>query len=101
MINEFSVHRKPEVDEEDGGGVLDKVVGRVQLRNVGFIYPTRPEVRVLHDFSLDVAPGTSFALCGQSGSGKSTVVQASLLSAQCHSFLWQLSSCACSLHSTY
>lgn len=75
------MHRKPEIDEEDGGGVLDKVIGRVQLKNVGFIYPTRPEVKVLHDFSVDVAPGTSFALCGQSGSGKSTVVQARASSA--------------------
>ena len=59
--------------------MLEKVVGRVQLQNVGFIYPSRPEVKVLHDFSLDVSPGMSFALCGQSGSGKSTVVQASFL----------------------
>ena len=55
---------------------MDKVIGHVELRSVSFIYPSRPEVTVLSNFSLDVASGTSFALCGQSGSGKSTVVQA-------------------------
>ena len=71
-----SAFRKPAIDEEDKGDVLEKVVGHVELRNISFIYPSRPEVTVLTNFTLDVPSGTSFALCGQSGSGKSTVVQA-------------------------
>lgn len=70
--------RKPEIDEEDGGDTVEKVVGHIELRNVNFIYPSRPEVTVLSNFSLNVPSGTSFALCGSSGSGKSTVVQVSL-----------------------
>ena len=48
--------------------------GSVELRNVGFRYPARPEVQVFSQFSLRVEPGRSLALVGQSGSGKSTVI---------------------------
>lgn len=48
--------------------------GSVELRNVGFRYPARPEVQVFNQFSLKVEAGRSLALVGQSGSGKSTVI---------------------------
>ncbi len=48
--------------------------GSVELRNVSFRYPARPEVQVFSEFSLKVDPGRSLALVGQSGSGKSTVI---------------------------
>lgn len=49
---------------------------RIELRDVGFAYPTRPD-RLVFDgsFNLVVEPGQTVALCGESGSGKSTVVQ--------------------------
>lgn len=37
-------------------------------------YPARPDKLVLDNFSLVVEPGQTVALCGASGSGKSTVV---------------------------
>ena len=46
----------------------------MELRNVSFRYPARPEVQVFSEFSLKVDPGRSLALVGQSGSGKSTVI---------------------------
>ena len=50
------------------------VEGSVELRNVAFAYPARPDAPVFKDFSLVVAPGQTVALVGESGSGKSTVV---------------------------
>ena len=49
------------------------VRGDVEFDAVQFAYPTRPDVGVLRGFSLRVPAGTSLALVGGSGSGKSTV----------------------------
>ncbi|XP_038210088.1 ATP-dependent translocase ABCB1-like [Zerene cesonia] len=47
----------------------------VELRNVVFHYPSRPEVPVLKGVSLTVQRGQSAALVGHSGCGKSTIIQ--------------------------
>lgn len=39
-----------------------------------FAYPSRPDVRVFDGFNLRVDAGSTVALVGQSGSGKSTVI---------------------------
>ena len=51
------------------------LVGHLQLRNVTFAYPTRA-VPVFRSFNLSVPAGSTLALVGASGSGKSTVVRA-------------------------
>ncbi|KAG7091765.1 hypothetical protein E1B28_008167 [Marasmius oreades] len=69
---------KPSIDAEAmDGRTVDptKVVGRLQFDNVHFRYPTRPSVRVLRGLSISIEPGTYVALVGQSGCGKSTVIQ--------------------------
>lgn len=47
----------------------------IRFENVSFNYPTRPDDRALHEFSLSIAPGETVALVGPSGAGKSTVFQ--------------------------
>ena len=48
--------------------------GLLELSDVHFSYPERPGVAVLKGLSLVVERGTAVALCGDSGSGKSTVI---------------------------
>jgi len=69
------IDRTPLINTNDGGKVLTDMKGNIHLKHVNFTYPSRPEVPVLKDFSLKLKPGTVTALVGQSGSGKSTVVQ--------------------------
>ena len=46
----------------------------VSFSNVSFVYPSRPNEPVLQNISLDIPRGSTVALCGSSGSGKSTVI---------------------------
>lgn len=50
-----------------------KHIGRVELRNVEFRYPGAQE-SVLHEVSFTLEPGTTTAIVGGTGSGKSTLV---------------------------
>ena len=50
------------------------MTNRIDLKNVDFSYPTRPNAPVLRGLSVSVKPGQTLALVGTSGSGKSTIV---------------------------
>ncbi|MEI7583057.1 ABC transporter transmembrane domain-containing protein [Runella sp.] len=54
---------------------LVPIYGNISFENVQFSYPTRPDMAVLRDISLEVSAGRKIALVGYSGAGKSTVVQ--------------------------
>ncbi|KAJ6328955.1 hypothetical protein OIU77_010602 [Salix suchowensis] len=70
-----TINRKPEIDSSDTRGkVLDDISGDVELRDVYFTYPARPDEQIFAGFSLFIPSGTTAALVGQSGSGKSTVI---------------------------
>ena len=51
----------------------EPVLGGVTFENVWFKYPDGDEY-VLEDFSLDIPPGTTVAIVGETGAGKSTIV---------------------------
>ncbi|XP_042479661.1 ABC transporter B family member 9-like [Macadamia integrifolia] len=70
-----AINRQPLIDIYDTSGVtLDDIKGEVEVKDVYFKYPSRPEVQILSGFSLHVPSGTTAALVGKSGSGKSTVI---------------------------
>ncbi len=50
----------------------EQASGKIEFRDVGFKYKEGEEV--LRDFNLTIEPGESIALVGETGSGKSTIV---------------------------
>ncbi|XP_013628428.1 PREDICTED: ABC transporter B family member 1 [Brassica oleracea var. oleracea] len=69
------IDHKPTIERNSESGVeLESVTGLVELKNVDFSYPSRPDVKILNEFTLSVPAGKTIALVGSSGSGKSTVV---------------------------
>jgi ATP-binding cassette subfamily B protein len=64
-----------EAPEPDvSGAPRERFRGEIEMRDVRFAYPTRPEVTVLQDFSFSASAGQRIALVGPSGSGKTTTV---------------------------
>ena len=51
-----------------------KLSGKVEFKNVSFVYPTRPDYQVLKGINFSIEPGDKIALVGPSGSGKSTII---------------------------
>jgi len=49
--------------------------GELEMEQVTFHYPSRPQTAALHEVSLHLRPGEKVALVGPSGAGKSTVLQ--------------------------
>lgn len=64
-----------EVKGERPGATRQKINGEITLDHVSFAYPSRPDLPVLKDIDLRMAPGQKIALVGGSGAGKSTIVQ--------------------------
>ncbi|OGE53852.1 hypothetical protein PENARI_c007G00607 [Penicillium arizonense] len=62
-----SVEEKPTYD-------TGNPASSVQLRDVHFSYPARPDMKVLKGLNVDIRPGKFCALVGPSGAGKSTII---------------------------
>ncbi|KAK7245613.1 hypothetical protein RIF29_40460 [Crotalaria pallida] len=70
-----TIKRKPIIDAYDTNGVvLEDIKGDIELKDVYFSYPARPDVQIFAGFSFYIPSGTTAALVGQSGSGKSTII---------------------------
>ncbi|KAJ8103746.1 P-loop containing nucleoside triphosphate hydrolase protein [Lipomyces tetrasporus] len=70
-----TIDRVSAIDSSNETGIkLNEVEGNIEFAKVKFIYPSRPNVTVLNDFSLSIPAGKTVALVGSSGSGKSTIV---------------------------
>ncbi|KAH6761970.1 P-glycoprotein 20 [Perilla frutescens var. hirtella] len=76
LVSVFEIiDRTPKIDPDDNSALKPaNVYGSIELKNVDFSYPTRPEVLVLSNFSLRVNGGQTIAVVGVSGSGKSTII---------------------------
>lgn len=69
----------PEVVEKYGDAFAPKrenwepLIGDIEFKDVSFMYPDGDEY-VLEDFNLKIAAGTTVAIVGETGAGKSTIV---------------------------
>lgn len=69
--------KQTEIDPDTSWGresTKGTIRGRVELKNVFFAYPSRPDQMVFKGLNLKIRQGTSMALVGPSGSGKSTII---------------------------
>lgn len=68
--------RKPLIDANPSTGLkVNEVQGNVNVKDAEFHYPTRPNIQILKRLQLSIKKGESIALVGESGCGKSTVIQ--------------------------
>ena len=68
--------RKPAIDNDPTAGQrLKNINGKVDVHNGKFCYPTRKTTKVLRNLTLSIKEGEKIGLVGQSGCGKSTVIQ--------------------------
>ncbi|BFG22615.1 hypothetical protein CerSpe_088900 [Prunus speciosa] len=76
LISVFEIiDRMPKIEPDENSAMKPpNVYGSIELKNVDFCYPTRPELLVLSNFSLKVNGGQTVAVVGVSGSGKSTII---------------------------
>lgn len=71
QILDHKTNIEPDVAKAE---VVDKIDGRIELKDVYFAYPSRPNIMVFKGFSLKIQAGQTAAMVGQSGSGKSTII---------------------------
>lgn len=71
----FSIlHRPSAIGPNEVTKVKKTIKGNIELKNVFFSYPARPEQIIFKALSLKIEAGRTMALVGHSGSGKSTVI---------------------------
>jgi len=79
LEQEVTLSDTPEVIEKYGDSVNPKrenweaIKGDIEFKNVSFTYPDGDE-EVLHEFNLKINAGTTVAIVGETGAGKSTLV---------------------------
>ncbi|MCC6626954.1 MAG: ABC transporter ATP-binding protein [Chloroflexi bacterium] len=66
------IDERPQVEEAPGATALTAVRGEVRYEGVTFGY--QPDVPVLHNITLAALPGQVVALVGETGSGKTSLV---------------------------
>lgn len=71
------IKRKSPIDTmSDEGKKTDfNTADEIKLENIFFNYPSRRDIPVLKGFNLNIKKGTTVALVGESGCGKSTIIK--------------------------
>jgi ATP-binding cassette subfamily B protein len=75
-ISEFLM-KIPEVKNCHNPLIIKDIVNQptIEFKNVTFFYPSKPELPILNNISIEFSGGKTTAIVGESGAGKSTIVQ--------------------------
>ncbi|KAH0978630.1 hypothetical protein GBA52_005807 [Prunus armeniaca] len=68
------LNREPVISYDSKGKTLNEIYGNIDIHDVHFSYPSRPERAILQGFSLSIPAGQTVAFVGSSGCGKSTII---------------------------
>lgn len=63
------------IRQGDSGQGYEKLDGAIEFKDVEFAYPSRKDIKVLKGINLKIEQGQKVAIVGQSGGGKSTIIQ--------------------------
>jgi subfamily B ATP-binding cassette protein MsbA len=73
-INDF-LSWDPKIKSKPDAFAINKIAESVEFKKISFAYPDSPDRKVLDSVSFSLPLGKTVALVGQSGSGKSSIVQ--------------------------
>lgn len=69
----FEFLNEPEqLDDSQKCAIIEEVKGKVEFKHVDFSYT--PERKIINDFNFTARPGEKIAIVGQTGAGKTTIV---------------------------
>ncbi|KAF2870539.1 P-loop containing nucleoside triphosphate hydrolase protein [Massariosphaeria phaeospora] len=70
-----TIDRQSEMDPlSEKGHIPTRCLGHIEIQDLCFSYPARPDVQVLKALTLSVPANKTTAIVGPSGSGKSTII---------------------------
>ncbi|MDF7807748.1 ABC transporter ATP-binding protein [Pontiellaceae bacterium B12219] len=69
----IEIFSAPDLEENSGKATYETINGAFRFNNVSFSYPDAPAPAIRH-LSLEIPAGTSLAVAGPSGGGKSTLL---------------------------
>ncbi len=69
-----TIDEKPSISNLPNATEMPLVKGQVEFKNVGFTYDEEDGNKILNDVSFKFEPGSTVALVGPTGAGKSTII---------------------------
>lgn len=69
------IDREPAIVLDDPNAEKHTLEGNIELQNIKFYYPSRPDSLVLNNLSIKFEKGKTTAIVGPSGAGKSSIAQ--------------------------